>query len=349
MSKADAVARTGAAGVDGASGDRGELTPITAIVAYLQKQAFRRIVAKELAVFLVFLVCLTILLSLQRFSTMYSDGFFAVGSAKGFVKPTEFNGIDHPAEFWTWFSGLTSRLWNVTGVGDSNRDANYPLLFLLLRQFRVNSESCPSTPGYSVLPQQTMAALPQSCYPKYTKDSNAEAAFGPSSQWLPNSRLTVKVNSNAAVGILQTYDNADAAYAMEIPFSLSVNDALTNVDYLRTNNWIDTATRAVAVEFTTVCPSTQTFVFVSLVVEFTESGWVEVYDKYIPFTFENWRLEKGAVKAWVCLVLDVIIALTVLYSLFAALRSIRLNLIIHGFNFFDIVMVWRPGIHLSPY
>eukprot|EP01064_Diplonema_japonicum_P031487 TRINITY_DN5660_c0_g2_i1.p1 TRINITY_DN5660_c0_g2~~TRINITY_DN5660_c0_g2_i1.p1 ORF type:complete len:880 (+),score=260.52 TRINITY_DN5660_c0_g2_i1:61-2700(+) len=234
---------------------------------------------RVLPLYLFLLATITSIPWMSRLSNeRYNELYHLESANRRELFTNQFLNVSDVDTFWDWYSELAVAVFSLdNGHGNSrmSKNQNFPIGYLLLRQFRVK-------PGACVVPsiiQGTMhLSFPDECYGEWDIDMMSKDAYG-APNWVHGSELDVlSVNT-----MFHTYPSSEDAFTITFPLSQSQADASSNVSFLKLNNWIDSATRCVIIDVLTFNPSIDAFALNHFYIEFFATGSVVANLKAYPF------------------------------------------------------------------
>eukprot|EP01060_Flectonema_neradi_P009443 TRINITY_DN16728_c0_g1_i1.p1 TRINITY_DN16728_c0_g1~~TRINITY_DN16728_c0_g1_i1.p1 ORF type:complete len:1024 (+),score=160.24 TRINITY_DN16728_c0_g1_i1:83-3154(+) len=267
----------------------------------VQKSRQYQIFPFYLAFLIIFFVMLYVELINESEDLFYRDAGVRMqlrAAARDFVNDgdskSEFHEVDTYEKYCDWLRNAITEVWpslngspdpNMTWTGptDSAPDkarVNIPLGFLLLRQFRVRPNSCPTSIAEKAMPSHWHANVQnQNCTQQYSRQTVSHEPFGPGNKWLSNidksKQLQYRgqfVNSVPLSGYVSDYDAPAKAFTEIFPVDQNVSIVIDYVNQLFTDRWIDEYTAAISLELVTYNQAYSNFVFTSLLVEKLPSG-----------------------------------------------------------------------------
>ena len=316
---------------------------IADLVKYLTKDVNSTRQNKTACMYFLFLLCITLLLILERL-ILEEETFFRDVSMRTALQAVKYDFMESDPEletdfldnvedldsFWKWTKSAVQNIWpegtltnamkdpkdGMTWTGPNNvpqdtERVNIPLGFILLRQFRVDTEKdCPT--GLNT-PSDAAAATPApapaaakttgpTCFPPFNSDTVSTASRTPTPPTLPAEDLAVFlssfdcnnspnkkkgsfVNSIPREGEATVFSQPSKAFSVllfthnDLP---SVENILTE---LEKSNWVDEATRGIFLEAITYNQADSKYVFTSALVEKLATNAYIPSIQSIPFKF----------------------------------------------------------------
>eukprot|EP01064_Diplonema_japonicum_P033326 TRINITY_DN6527_c0_g1_i1.p1 TRINITY_DN6527_c0_g1~~TRINITY_DN6527_c0_g1_i1.p1 ORF type:complete len:1045 (+),score=296.13 TRINITY_DN6527_c0_g1_i1:52-3186(+) len=251
---------------------------------------------------------------------------------------SKFTGIKNYDDYYAWLEAAVERIWpagslnanldNSTppGMTWTGREAepadplriNIPLAFILLRQFRVNGVLCDFGEQIKAIPETMRADMNISattCFPSFSNDDlsiDPYSHFG-GPNWTSNVHAPTGtfVNSIPRTGVVHSYDSPTKAFTVLLEVNKAFNnDIRQQIANLKSQKWIDEATRAMFVEVVTYNQADGGFVFTSLLVERLATNNYVPSSQSIPFH----HLTLWSTMRYVILILDCISITYVIYD-----------------------------------
>ena len=288
---------------------------------FLQKDVLKRRHYRILPSYVIFLTVLAIQVSIELLDSESAVTYIRDAGTRlelGALNPTlltndegeedalktPFSEISTYSSYWEWLENAVRQTWpagtlrqdkaswgpNMAWSGPTNQPVDeskvgIPIGLFVLRQFRVKVTSCGYTEQRKMVNDTETIAT--ECYAPYTRATASVEPY-PKDNPLYLSNLDKPsgqyVDSIPIAGILGSYVTPEKAFT-ELLFVDQAHfpNITSHLLKLKTNAWIDQATRAVALETITYNQADSNFVFISLLVERTTTdNFVSSY-KSIPF------------------------------------------------------------------
>eukprot|EP00795_Rhopilema_esculentum_P000588 gene588-10279_t len=234
---------------------------------------------RELFLFLTFVIVLLI----NTTWTMNQDSFRFWGSLRNFALNTDEleniqsagNTVDPAVNFWTWANKTLPPLLDV-----KKRDVSLQQLYLLgqaiiLTQRRVKKGRCS-------LPKQ-MEQLVEDCSAEFHIDHEDRQAYSP--RWKRFEQGTNATNGIQGWQWLESQVQGIDAKGYRVRFmSFNVNET---INHLMKTAWIDRYTRRLALQMLVYNPSANLIASVDIHLSFSNSGSIQIVDKFFNFVFSQ--------------------------------------------------------------
>eukprot|EP01060_Flectonema_neradi_P033671 TRINITY_DN5717_c0_g2_i4.p1 TRINITY_DN5717_c0_g2~~TRINITY_DN5717_c0_g2_i4.p1 ORF type:complete len:1077 (+),score=173.46 TRINITY_DN5717_c0_g2_i4:2428-5658(+) len=203
---------------------------------------------------------------------------------------------------------------NAAKIAKKLPTSNYALGHMLLRQWRVGLEECWDTPPS--IPPEEARKLPDDCAPPWTSDSSTDDTYN---GWVADGNLEYPYGGVTVRTETNYYDIEGDRFTSPFPFNTTLSTALSNIDVLESQNWIDKQTRAVTLELVFYNPALEGyFVYLTAWVEFIEAGTVLQGHTLYPF----YLLHLGTIRLRAVFVFDVLVLICILVLLVSFVRSL---------------------------
>ena len=344
------------------------------LTAALRRDIRKARAYRGMPIYLFYLTALTMVPWVSRLSnSRYNELYHLEKANRQELDVDHFTDHVHDVnDFWDWFSttaikthGLGSN-YTTGGRLQLAQVSNYPVGYVLMRQFRVERSRC-------IIPtvvRQSLEGKILDCHGEWEDGSQSIEPYGPADAngnpaWKPGGGVSVVAVST----MFHSYSSTDNAFAIKLPLppiSTDVDDMRNNITFLKDNNWIDASSRVVIVDILTFNPSIDAFALNHFFIEFFATGSSEAGQKAYPFDLLNF----GAGSSYFQFFLDIVavvcnadMAISVLVS---GYRSWEMGLNfpwIGPFDFFDVgfviflshalyfrMLLWRdgPDLHDGP-
>ncbi len=189
-----------------------------------------------------------------------------------------FQDIDTSDDFWDYLDhGLLSNLF-LSGNSSIGSEGSYSILGLYyvmkynriiqplrIRQLRVNSISVESC---AVAVDMVVTGIDFRCWPSYSEQNENRSSI----QGIPEGKLiqyrSGEEMSTGSFGKGTTATYSGGGFVLDVPIGSSSESMKELVSYLKSEQWVDLATRAVFIDICVYHPSTQFFTSVRLLFEF---------------------------------------------------------------------------------
>ena len=257
------------------------VVPLRSLKTFLVKDIERARSWGQTPVFVFWLLCITLLMLCSGIAnpSSYNVLYQLESSHHKELETDLFHTVDTAPLFWSWLKQISKHLY-LRDVAPNN----YPLGYILLRQFRVKNStySIPATisPSY-------YQKLPKSILSDWDNDRVSSAPFGPNDIWITNEQK--QKNGGRTLNVLtvdtkyHSYDDPEKAFSVPLSFRWEYSRVVDEIDFLEKNNWIDEASRLVVVDIMTYNPAVGSFALNHMYIEFFASGSSLPITKAYPF------------------------------------------------------------------
>eukprot|EP01063_Lacrimia_lanifica_P003886 TRINITY_DN1214_c0_g1_i1.p1 TRINITY_DN1214_c0_g1~~TRINITY_DN1214_c0_g1_i1.p1 ORF type:complete len:799 (+),score=293.13 TRINITY_DN1214_c0_g1_i1:39-2435(+) len=319
-------------------------------------------VVRELGGYILFLFFLLMVLFLGRSEIHPPQVHSAVDGIKKFIVDNNYDmtpdlqfektfwDVVTENDFWRWVEGpFLTNIWNKEGLPPERTrylgDAVRPIGYVILRQQRVRPTPCSKDTVFHAVAPGVRPYLAESCFPEYhctvfsceLDDRN----YGPDGRFHSIRNRTAEMGGGlefpSIEGDFHTYASSSYNFVEKLPVeSTNLTHARDLVARLKENNWVDPATRFIAVETMLLNRNMGLFVPFTAYVEITHGGnWVPGV-KLTPFNFT----EPGSVAGVFIFIFDVIISLYISYVFYRLVSGLRRHYLTHHeiitfFSFFN--------------
>eukprot|EP01060_Flectonema_neradi_P006067 TRINITY_DN14053_c0_g1_i1.p1 TRINITY_DN14053_c0_g1~~TRINITY_DN14053_c0_g1_i1.p1 ORF type:complete len:864 (+),score=126.59 TRINITY_DN14053_c0_g1_i1:26-2617(+) len=202
------------------------------------------------------------------------DRYYMANAIRHLVNHDVFLDNHTVDDFYSWLGDSIRRLWSKRDVESTlvPLDSNLLVGFVHFRQWRVTPEYCNRSPQISLLSTEAKKLLPRLCHSEYSPDNVDSDPYGPELRWKPVKLKINEVNSVPLAAQLKTYNDLDNAFPVSIYANETLEAALQEVQLLQTQNWMDSSTRAVAMDLLFYNPNVATFTLFHLITEIDSTG-----------------------------------------------------------------------------
>ena len=261
------------------------------------------------------------------------DNNFGVSNDLTFKKT--FWDVSGEDDFWRWLeSPYLSSIWGGDPVdGSMIAQSNKPLGFIVIRQQRVTPRLCSEDEGYHAVALYLKQFLPKLCYPDYHSGYTSTLSGAPYGDFLKGEvfataqSLASEIEFPSMTGLYSTYKESSKTFYSKIRTdNNTLGEAVAKIRAMRASNWVDEATRFIAVDVLTLNRNTGTFLFTSAFLEISAGGEWHPNVRMVPFRF----LSIASVKGVAIFILDVIVTIYFFYIFYRLVQTLFRNWKLHG-------------------
>jgi hypothetical protein len=351
--------------------------PVEAIERYLLRDCNKARQYRVLPLYLAFMFLIGAVLVLHRIDFVASDVHTLQARTQQMIDQENFAKVQDPGGFYEWVRNVTKAMFTMYRVNTTTcpSDINFtlpcnnntnntapcvdynprtfetslrnlpvvPVNLIILRQIRVKGQAC-DYQGYSSLDSTTADLLGITCYPSYDDNYVDWDSYGPNDSFISNAKRSFSVRTiymqgeNAYKQIdgseYHEYIHYSAPFQPEKMYAIACN----RLKFLEDNDWIDSATRFLALDLVMYSRPLDQFIARTQWIEiglngyFTPNTYVAVVNMFRLGTYEN-----NAIFA-----LDLLVTLFLAYFVFDALAMLRHNYVITDsvFNSFGMWEVY---------
>ncbi|KAL3314593.1 polycystic kidney disease 1-like 2 [Cichlidogyrus casuarinus] len=252
-------------------------------------------ILRELAIYLLFFICLIIVTSSFRGPNAY---YVKNALSNTFFGANDFEAIITENDMWQWLktavvSNLQAGRWYndyppLELRGFLSDRVSRMIGYARLRQLRVTSRDCDQEFTFSTKRNSSIA-----CYGAYSFSSQDERDFAYG--WtMPNANNSAhpwfsyndasKLGGYPYLGVVDLYSGGG------YPVNLvgTTNDLNNTINALQESHWVDAATRAIFLEFTIYNPNVNMFANMLGLIEFPAVGGAITYSRVEPFFLRSY-------------------------------------------------------------
>ncbi|KAJ9467940.1 Polycystin-2 [Diplonema papillatum] len=313
---------------------------IQCLIEYLRREVLKVRAYRALPVYLFLLATITAIPWMSRLSnSRYNELYHLERANQVELGMESFMEVDDVDTFWSWYRNLVEHTYDLGNqTGRLRQSANFPVGYLLLRQYRVKHDAC-AVPA--VLKESMGGKIPARCHREWGDAPPESAAFGPNGEWTPGSAISVM----AVDTMFHDYDDESEAYVVAFSLDETLPAALVNVSYLEEHKWLDQSTRVVIIDVLTFNPSIDAFALNHFFIEFFATGSTVAGWKAYPFDLLHFstRSLRFAFAADVVLVVGAVYLIVNICCAVLHRRQLLCGLPLALWDAYDVVFVVFVG------